>query len=134
MTLSSFTAKPQDCMARQPCSVVLKVSLVRARAGLARLGLPRIAFSFDARSDILREASGERGFQDGGLESGLGGAVHKTSGGIVAPGDYAGRLQCHELNEPRPEVSNLLFLRFVTAGVGDMAVHTLKWHSYGVQQ
>ena len=91
MTLSSFTAKPQDCMARQPCSVVLKVSLVRARAGLARLGLPRIAFSFDARSDILREReppSWKPRSLDAVLFSGL--------GDIVPPGDYAGRLQCHE--------------------------------------
>ena len=36
MTLSAFTAKPQDCVVRQPCSVVLKVSLVRAPAGRAR--------------------------------------------------------------------------------------------------
>ena len=91
MTLSSFTAKPQDCMARQPCSVVLKVSLFRrAPAELARLGPPRIAFSFDARSDILREReppSWKPRSLDAVLFSGL--------GDIVPPGDYAGRLQCH---------------------------------------
>ena len=90
MTLSSFTAKPQDCMARQPCSVVLKVSLVREPAGLARLGPPRIAFSFDARSDILREReppSWKPRSLDAVLPSGL--------GSIGPLGDSAGRLLCH---------------------------------------
>ena len=100
MTLSSFTAKPQDFMARQPCSVVLKVCLARAPAGLARLGPPCIAFSFDARSDILREReppSWKPRSLDAVLFSGL--------GDIVPPGDYAGRLQCHQMSQ---ELSNLL--------------------------
>ena len=85
MTLSAFTAKPQDCAVRQPRSVVLKVSLVRAPAELARLGPPRIALSFDARSDILRvreSPSWKPRSLDAVLPS------------IVPPGDYAGRLQC----------------------------------------
>ena len=85
MTLSAFTAKPQDCAVRQSRSVVLKVSLVRAPAELARLGPPRIALSFDARSEILRvreSPSWKPRSLDAVLPS------------IVPPGDYAGRLQC----------------------------------------
>lgn len=89
MTLSAFTAKPQDCAVRQPRSVVLKVSLVRAPAELARLGPLRIALSFDARSDILRvreSPSWKPRSLDVVLPSG--------DDGIFPPGDCAGRLQC----------------------------------------
>ena len=85
MTLSAFTAKPQECAVRQSRSVVLKVSLVRTPAELARLGPPRIALSFDARSDILRvreSPSWKPRSLDAVLPS------------IVPPGDYADRLQC----------------------------------------